>query len=521
MTRKLAVGLTFLMVVVGVASAQDASSPPAPGGAGQLVVATSTSAPTLDPELNQSQIAMELTLHVFDSLVTYDENYKIIPDLATSWDVSSDGTTYTFHLAKGITFQDGETMTSADVVASLERAMAMGQNKNNLAMVSSVKATDASTVVVTLKHPYAMLLQALATPLPQVAIMPAKYAENHQALKANELVGTGPYAVAKWVPDQYLLLSRFKDYTPANDRPATGLGGNRIAYYDSVKFVFVKQAETRLTGLKRGDYAYAQNLPITAYDSVAGSGTLKPDVMSQNALLAFWLNQTQGQALSNLYLRQAVVAALNDTAVLNVTARGNKKFFRASGSLFWPEQAGKYYADAGKGIYNQPDQAKVKQLLAKAGYQGESLTIVTNHNYPYMYNEAVEVNRELNAAGIKSHLKVLDWAGALALVGQKTGWDMFASSAIFKPSLLDWKIIIEPNGPLDPGFKSQQMGDLLAKADTTFDPAARTQVYQQIQDLTWQQVPFLPIGLLSGFDVQSAKLHGYKVYFTQRFWNVY
>jgi len=137
-----------------------------------------------------------------------------------------------------------------------------------------------------------------------------------------------------------------------------------------------------------------------------------------------------------------------------------------------------------------------------------------------MYSEALEVSRQLNLAGIKTTLKVLDWPGAGALFSQPTGWDMFASGAIFKPSLLDWKIIIAPDAPLAPGFKSDEMAKLFAEADAAFDQTQRQNVYRQIQDLVWQQVPFLPIGLLSGLDARASSLSGYRVYFIQRFWNV-
>ena len=101
-------------------------APPAPGSAGQLVVATTAAAPTLDPTLSTATSSIEITLHVFDSLVTYDEHYRIVPDLATAWTISKDKVSYTFHVAPHIKFHNGQSMTSADVVASIQRAMKVG-----------------------------------------------------------------------------------------------------------------------------------------------------------------------------------------------------------------------------------------------------------------------------------------------------------------------------------------------------------------------------------------------------------
>src|SRR5579871_233182 len=489
------------------------------GSLGELRVAPSTPAPTVDVTLNGSQIAMELLLHVYDSLVTYDEQYRIIPNVATRWHVSADRTTYTFTLAPELRFHNGAPVTADDVVASLDRARSMGQAVAALKPIVSVKATGAYTVVVQTDKPYALLLDALATPLPQVAVMPAQYAHMTRPLTVTEIVGTGPYRVQEWRPDQYLLLARWTGYKSPSRLPATGLGGTRIAYHSAVRFMFVKEEQTRLTGLLRGDYSYAQDLPISFTKVLAGK-TVQPLVMTQNALLGFWLNQRPGQPLASLPLRQAMVASLDFTSVLRVPAAGDQRFYKPSGSLFWPEQTDKYHPDAGSGIYNHPNPARARAMLKQAGYRGQPLTIVTNHNYPYMYSEALEVSRQLNLAGIKTTLKVLDWPGAGRLFSQPTGWDMFASSAIFKPSLLDWKIIIAPNAPLAPGFTSPEMAKLFDEADAAFDPAERRRVYRAIQDLVWEQVPFLPIGLLSGFDARANSVKDYRVYFIQRFWNV-
>src|SRR5205807_77362 len=75
------------------------SAPPAPGGAGQLVAAMAAPAATLDPTLNTATSSTEMSLHVFDSLVTYDDHFHIVPDLATRWSVSKVGLVYTFQLA--------------------------------------------------------------------------------------------------------------------------------------------------------------------------------------------------------------------------------------------------------------------------------------------------------------------------------------------------------------------------------------------------------------------------------------
>lgn len=496
---------------------------PEPGEAGTLTVATAAQAPTLDPTLNASQAAMELTLHVFDSLLTYDEDYRLIPNLASDWTVSDDGLRYTFTLADGILFHDGSRMEAEDVIASIERARQIGQNAATLNdVIDTLEATDERTVVMTLTRPYGAILEILATPLPQVAIMPAEHATNLNTLNPPDLVGTGPYRIVEWVPDQALVLERFEDYVAPNDMPASGLGGNRIAYFQTLRFEPVNQPQTRVQGLQRGEYAYAQNLPVSSYPSLEANPDVEPRIVDASSLLAFWINHREGELLSDVNMRRAVVRALDMDAVLNVAASGNDLFYEASPSLFWPQQVNWYSEDVGEGIYNEPDQQAVDRLLEEAGYDGEALTIVTNRDYQYMYAEAVAVAEQLDQAGINTRLEVLDWSAALALLDEPTGWDLFASSAIFKPSPLDWYIIIAPDALLAPGYQSERMQALLDAGAQETDVEARREIYREVQELVWQEVPSLNIGLLNTLDaLRPAELEGYETYFMPRFWNTY
>lgn len=496
---------------------------PEPGEAGTLRIATAAAAPTLDPTLNASQAAMELTLHVFDSLLTYDEDYRLIPNLATDWSLSDDDLRYTFTLAEGIRFHDGTTMDADDVVASISRAREIGQNAATLSeVVESLEAIDEHTLVMTLTRPYGAILEILATPLPQVAIMPEEHARNMDTLNPPDLIGTGPYRIGEWVPDQALVLERFDDYVAPSDEEATGLGGNRIAYFETLRFEPVAQPQTRVQGLQRGEYAYAQNLPVTSHASLEANPDVEPRIIEASSLLAFWINHREGEILANVDMRRAVVRALDMGSVLNVAASGNDLFYQTSPSLFWPQQVDWYEPDVGDGIYDEPDQEAVDRLLDAAGYEGETLTIVTNRDYQYMYAEAVAVADQLNQAGINAELEVLDWSAALALLDEPTGWDLFASSAIFKPSPLDWYIIIAPDALLAPGYESDRMQELLDAGAAETDPEARRDIYRDVQELVWEEVPSLNIGLLNTLDaLRPDELQGYRTYFAPRFWNTY
>src|SRR5690606_26942467 len=204
-----------------------------PSAERELVVATTAPAPSLDPTNTLAASGAEISLHVFDALKTYDENYDLMPNPAKSWSVSDDGLTYWFELVAGIRFHDGTTMTADDVVASIDRAVKIGVSNATLKpIIDSVRAESGRAVAVRLKKRFTALSAVLANPLSPVVVMPAKYARKHVPLKPPELIGTGPFKITAWKPDRYTLLTKFDGYTPhrTTESPPASVATERRRY---------------------------------------------------------------------------------------------------------------------------------------------------------------------------------------------------------------------------------------------------------------------------------------------------
>src|SRR5450759_1124089 len=107
-----------------------------------LQIAAQQAPAVIDPQFSNSYNVREIAAHAFDTLVAFNENFAVIPDLATKWKVSSGNTVWDFTLAKGIKFQDGEKLSSADVVASMKRYIAYGSGGAGFgANIDSITAT--------------------------------------------------------------------------------------------------------------------------------------------------------------------------------------------------------------------------------------------------------------------------------------------------------------------------------------------------------------------------------------------
>lgn len=497
------------------------AAPPAPGSQGTLIDAVETPAAVLDPMFSNSSVTREIDAHVFDELVTYDRHYVITPDLAKSWEQTGNGRTWTFHLVTTAKFQNGEPVTGADVVASIERYMAIGVNgKSMRAEVASVTSPSADVVTFTLNKPDADFLAALANPLTFVAIMPAKQAATREPLKPPALIGTGPYRLAAWVPDQYTLLERFDGYVPHTSEDAGGYGGKKIAYFKQIKFQVVPTAQTRLLGLISGQFQYAEALPFTAYKTLAANKDLKA-IVNPTAVMLVWYFNNYEYPTNNIWFRRAMAQALDDSAILNVVTSDQKQFAQPNPSIFFPTQTAYYDPSVGKGIYNSPDPAKVKEYLKRAGYKGEPVIVLTNKQYNWMYQASVTAVAQWRAVGINAKLKVLTWPGQLTYLTKKTGFSLFASGNTLRFDPIDERSNIGTGGADDWGFSSKEIDGLFDDYSHATTQAERSEIAKKLQVAFWKEVPELQVGDLAQLDGASAKLQGYEAWYLPRFWNAW
>src|SRR6266404_3415506 len=222
--RRLTV-LAVLMLLVAVAPSAEAQKK-----GGVLKIGNLGEPPSLDPHWGTQTITEVLTNHIFEGLYALDEKYQPIPMLADGMPaVSKDGLTYTIKLRKGVKFHNGKEMTSDDVVASIVRwSKRSVYGKSLFAQVVDFKATDKYAVELKLKEKSAIVLVSLAVPNNMGAIYPKEIAEKFPPdQRITEFVGTGPFKLAEWKPDQYIRMTRFDDYKGLPGKQS-GSGGAKI-----------------------------------------------------------------------------------------------------------------------------------------------------------------------------------------------------------------------------------------------------------------------------------------------------
>ena len=129
---------------------------------GELNFAMNAGPPTPDTPTTSAASAQYLAVQINETLVALSEDYKVVPMLAESWDLSADKKAYTFHLRKGVKFHNGEEMTSADVVASFNRFRLVSPRAGSFDLVQMCSAVDNYTVKFQLEKPSRVFLTNLA-----------------------------------------------------------------------------------------------------------------------------------------------------------------------------------------------------------------------------------------------------------------------------------------------------------------------------------------------------------------------
>ncbi|MDI6104768.1 ABC transporter substrate-binding protein [Actinoplanes sp. NEAU-A12] len=234
------------LLFAGCSAASTAES----GAAGDtFVVATSGEPDTLNPVLGYGSDGASL---IFDGLVARDGNNALVPALAAELP-RVDGTTVTATLRSGVSFHDGTALTARDVVFTYESVLDPTVDstlRSDLDMLTKVEAPDASTVVFTLKYPYAPFLQRLT-----LGIVPAKALTGQDINKAafnQRPIGTGPYRVTSWTPGDRLQLA-------ANDAYWGGKPANR-----GVVVAFVPDDNVRAQRARAGEFDAVELAPKQA-----------------------------------------------------------------------------------------------------------------------------------------------------------------------------------------------------------------------------------------------------------------
>ena len=483
---------------------------------GALVAAVYAGANSIDPHFTGSYPARTLIAGVYETLVTVDEDGSPIPMLAEKYTISPDGLTYTFALRHGVKFHNGKEMTSADVKASLERFAKLSPEKIIMAGVVSIAAPDPYNVVLTMKEPNPTFIDRFASPTTPASIIPAE--EAAKDLNKAAPIGTGPYEIADWVPDDHLTLKRFDGYVPDTAFPgATGLGGNKHAYLDTVTFRIIPEPSARVAALEAGQVQFIDDVPPATAKRLQADGKFPVLDIKTFQMPALIMNFAAAPT-NSLKIRQALQAALDVEGMMPIIADNGP--FNIGTSLLYPGNA--MYSDAGKELYNQNNADKAKALLKDAGYKGAPIVFDVG-TLGFMTREGLAITAQLQAVGINVKQQTMDIPTLLSAFNSDAGWNMATNGFGSQPFLgaYSWQRLMQGASNLSRVKSDPQMDALWQQFNQAPDAAGRKAAFEKIQAYTFQQVYFIKLGDIGIDYALSPNVVGFKPWNgAARFWNV-
>lgn len=310
---------------------------------------------------------------------------------------------------------------------------------------------------------------------------------------------------------RYIRLQRWEKYVPREEAP-DGPAGRRVAYFDELLFIPVLEDAVRADGVITGEYHFAEGLQPDQYGPLKAAPGVEALLVMPFGYLGPFFNKKQGLFTSQR-LRQAVLAAA-DLEHAMLTAFGSKEFIRLGPELAPPETL--WYKDAGKEVYNRPDPEQVRRLMREAGYEGQPVRWMTTRAYPFHYNLSLSFREQLERAGFKVDLQVLDWA---ALVNRRSNpelWDVFVTHWV----VFEHPAIRSPLSGAWPGWwESERKDRILAAIWAEPERERQKQLVQELQQLVWEEVPWIQAGQFAELRAIRKDVASYWSFPQWFFWN--
>lgn len=483
-----------------------------PSSGGTLKVAIINEPPTLDAAYTTALVTNWTMAHVFEGLFAYNSKFEPVPHLVERYEVNKEATKFTFYLRKGVLFHNGQEFTAADAAASLRRWGQVGaQGREVFRRVEQVSEADRYSLTVIFRQPTGLFPEFLAQT--GTVMVPAAVAERvgRDRLPDDLCIGTGPFKLLEHIPDRHIRLGRWEKYAPREEAP-DGPAGRRTPYLDEVLFIPVPEDTVRADGVVTGEYHFAEGLQLDHYGRLKGTPGVEPLLVMPFGYLGPFFNKKQG-LFTDVRLRQAVLFAV-DLEHAMLTAFGSKEFIRLGPELAPPETP--WYTDAGKEVYNRPDPERARRLMAQAGYAGQPVRWMTTKAYPFHYNLSLSFREQLERAGFKVDLQVLDWA---ALVNRRSNpelWDVFVTHGV----VFEHPAIRSPLSAAWPGWwESERKDRILAALWAEPERERQKQLVRELQQLIWEEVPWVQAGQFAELRAIRKEVLGYQNLPQWFFWN--
>ena len=460
-----------------------------------IVIAQAADIVSLDPAGQNDTTSGVLMKHAYSNLLDVDNDGNIVPDLAESYEMKSD-TEYVFKLREDACFWDGTPVTAQDVKFSLERAKEMPQTKSNSARIDEVIVNGDHEVTIKLKEPYAAFKAIITQHNLSIVSEAAVTAAGDNYGDVDNIMGSGPYVVTEWVPNDHYILTRNENYW--GEMPIT----------TSITCRVIPEGSARTIALEAGEVDIVWVVDPTDCTNVESN----PDVqlLSAPSVSIDYLGMnTKQEKFSDKRVRQAINYALDKQTFVDTIMEG-----RAIIANSYINAAIPGWTDEVEAYPHDPEKAK--ELLAEAGYpNGFDCTIYVNGDL--RTRSAQIIQAQLAEVGINVDISTYEW-GALLDSLNAGDHEMY---------LLGWSnTSLDPDASVYQLFYSENMGaagnrsfyandevdKLIVDGQKESDETKRMEIYKELQEVLHEESPWCPLFYKQNNVGVRADLKGFKLH---------
>jgi len=474
---------------------------------------------TLDPAYARYQALVWPVSQLYNGLLELSDSLAIVPSLARRWNVSKDGTAYTFQLRTDVFFHDdsaftagkGRKLTAYDVEYSLCRLTdpsvaspgswtwnEVYQNKTGTNR--GIKVLNDSTLVIYLKRPFPPFAGILATPY--CYIVPREAVEKYGRDFRSHPVGTGPFRLKAWYEGEKLILVRNEKYFEKD------ASGRALPYLDAVAISFIPDKQSEFLEFLKGNLDFISGVNAAFKDElITRSGRLNPKYAGKIVLetgpylnteyIGFLtdtaLPQVKNSAIRYKLVRQALNYGFDRVKMIRYLRNG-----MGTPALHGFVPVGlPSFTDTLKGYFYDPEKAR--ELLKKAGFpEGKGLppvTILTTGDYV----DLIEfIQHETAALGIQIRIEVANGPVFRESVSNARAASFRGSWVADYPDAENYLALFysknfSPAGPNYFHFRNAEFDRLYEQAAVTNDEAARFALYRKMDRIIIDEAPVIPL----------------------------
>ena len=502
-------GLVALALIVSsfAAKAQEAG--------GTLAFLVQPEPPTLASYVSTSGPIGLVMPKVYEGLFDYDNDGKMVPMLAESYDISADGKTVTFKLRKGVRWHDGEPFTSADVKFTILEVLKKvhPRGPNSFREVSRIDTPDDHTAIFHLDNPAPYMMRSFsAYESPMVPMHLLEGQDVKSAPLANNPVGTGPFKFVEWKKGQYIRLDKNQDYWQEG-----------LPYLDRIVGRFIPDASTRTAAMENGEVMYAAYNAIPNIDAVRlkerddiGVTTDGYSMINPMALIEF--NTKEGPFIDPA-IRRAISTAIDRRFMIDTIFFGYGK--PATSALSSNFKATNLHAE----MPNYPengDVAAANAMLDAAGYARDAdgvrmRAVLDIIPYGEDWRRAGEyLKQAMGDIGIEIELRYEDVPTWLKRVYHNYDFEMNVNYFYQLPDPVLGVHRHYGTNQIRQGthfvnssrYSNAELDALLDSGSKEPDAAKRTATYQEIQQILANDMPVVNLFELEFLTVYNTQLKG-------------